>query len=246
MNNIQKSYLANVKKALPTTRKVKRSYIDELSQSVEAYCREHTDVTYEEMCSVFGKPQDIAEAFLSERDGNEILKQKRHDRSRKIAVSVFALALICAVVRLSVSAVNSRALKTVYSNETVSVSSQRTVDLSAVSAQMSDTEQSEALLSGEITCISATKTITYYGKNSNEICRCTVTNEFVSPYGQGGYKTDGKPDVTVDIIDPEYSVEVGNVSYDGRTVNAVLVFRYKAYEEEKSISFSLDEVNTAQ
>lgn len=38
MNNIQKVYLTKIKKALPTSKKVKRDYINELSQSVEEYC----------------------------------------------------------------------------------------------------------------------------------------------------------------------------------------------------------------
>lgn len=241
MNNIQKEYLTKIKKDLPTSRKVKRNYINELSQSIEDYCKEHSDSTYDDICSVFGNPQDIAQAFLAEQDGNEMLRLKKRDKSKKIIILLFSIIIICAVIWFTLFTINSRALKSISSSETVSINSQNAVDLSVVPVQVLNGTQSESFLTENIICTNASKTITYYDKDENIICDCIITDEFFGPHIQN-YKSDTEPKADVKMYNPKYSVKVKRLTSDNNCVNVVLTFKYNNYETEKLVAFSYDEL----
>lgn len=240
MNNIQKVYLTKIKKALPTSKKVKRSYINELSQSVEEYCNEHANLTYEDICTVFGTPQDIAQAFLAEQDENQILQLKRHNKIKQVVILLFSAIIVCVAIWFSIFTANSRALNSIISNETVSINSQSTIDLSAMPVQISNSTQSGISLADNSTCTNASKTITYYDKDNNAICDCIITNEFIQP-NINNYKPQTEPNATITIYNPKYSVQIKNLTYDDNCVNVILEFKYKNRTTEKVATFSCEE-----
>lgn len=92
----------------------------ELSESVDAYCKEHENTTVQDMYCVFGSPEEIADAFALQQDGKEMLSLKKNHAKKYIFSIGLGMLLIYAVAVLSVLLANSNALKKMNYKETVS------------------------------------------------------------------------------------------------------------------------------
>ena len=62
-NNIQKSYIKNIKKQLKISSKYKRTLLNDLEINIDSYISEHPNTTYKDLVENFGTPEDVSESF---------------------------------------------------------------------------------------------------------------------------------------------------------------------------------------
>ena len=97
MNNVQMKYLKEIKKLLPCKTSEKKRYLTELDFSISRYLLNHPDASYEDLCSNFGSPKIISEAYI-EHNSEHISHRISIKRCIFIALIVFFIIAAAIIV----------------------------------------------------------------------------------------------------------------------------------------------------
>ena len=92
-NNIQKSYIKNIKKQLKISSKYKRTLLNDLEINIDSYISEHPNTTYKDLVENFGTPEDVSESFYESLSSNEIRKQQK--LKKHIIIIAVTVSIIC-------------------------------------------------------------------------------------------------------------------------------------------------------
>lgn len=101
------SYLKEIRRLLCCKPSIKREFLQRLQASIEDYLEDHPEAGMEDIVSVFGTPQAIAEEFIP--DANISFK-KDHLLKKKaliIAVILVILAAVSVIVCAAIISYNS-------------------------------------------------------------------------------------------------------------------------------------------
>lgn len=92
MDKLQRQYFREIKRFLPCNLRTKRQYLKELAPSVSRYIQQNDGLSYDDLCVKFGRPQDIAEAYLMQNpvEISHGLSLRRH-----IFISAAVVIVIC-------------------------------------------------------------------------------------------------------------------------------------------------------
>lgn len=96
-------FLGEIRKSIPGGGKQKKQMIERVKASILEYLAEKPDAGYDDLCTRFGAPEQIAASYLEELDISEIRKQMT---IRKKILMIAALTAIC-IVLLWIGAVTS-------------------------------------------------------------------------------------------------------------------------------------------
>ena len=95
MSRAGKIYCRRIRKRIVGPRREKAVFLEPLKGSVEEYQQEHPDATLAELCDHFGKPETIANDYISTLDDEFV--RKRLFRAKAIRIGVIIVAAIAAV-----------------------------------------------------------------------------------------------------------------------------------------------------
>ena len=88
---ICRQYVHCVQKQLPCTGTQKKRYLAPLEESVRSYAAEHSELSVEELCEVFGTPEQVAATYLENEEPEQI---RRRLRTRKLMVCLLVVVII--------------------------------------------------------------------------------------------------------------------------------------------------------
>ena len=103
MSRAGKIYCRRIRKRIVGTRREKAVFLEPLKGSVEEYQQEHPDATLAELCDHFGKPETIANDYISTLDDEFV--RKRLFRAKAIRIGVIIVAAIAAVALGAICAI---------------------------------------------------------------------------------------------------------------------------------------------
>ena len=101
MNDSEKAiskYLAEVKRLLPFTCKVKKMLLEELRQRIGELDAEDASITYELLVAEIGSPEEVAHSFEDRESIAASQKRSRRYSKAKVILACCAVLLICAIV----------------------------------------------------------------------------------------------------------------------------------------------------
>lgn len=88
-------YYKEILSAIPCERKKKAAFMSEFQAQIEEFTESSPDTDIEEIISVFGSPEEIAEGFIKELAGDEI--KRKLSVKRILVFFISAVLLIWAV-----------------------------------------------------------------------------------------------------------------------------------------------------
>ena len=91
-------YLAEVKRQLPYTRKMRKTLIGELRDSIKELDTGDTRITYELLVTEIGTPDEVARSFEDRKSIAAFKKRSRRYGKAKVILACCAALLICAIV----------------------------------------------------------------------------------------------------------------------------------------------------
>lgn len=101
MNDSDKAiskYLAEVKRLLPFTCKVKKMLLEELRQRIGELDTEGASITYELLIAEIGTPDEVANSFEDRESIVAFRKRSRRYSKAKVILACVAALLLCAVI----------------------------------------------------------------------------------------------------------------------------------------------------
>lgn len=91
-------YLAEVKRQLPYTRKMRKSLIGELRNSIGELDTGDTRITYELLVTEIGTPDEVARSFEDRKSIAAFKKRSRRYGKAKVILACVVALLLCAIV----------------------------------------------------------------------------------------------------------------------------------------------------
>lgn len=237
MNDNFKKYISEVKKHIIADRKVKKACISELSGSVSAYIGENPDADYNELCTKFGAPQEIAEAFSAQYG------EYARPAKKKLALRNAIIAALCAVI-IAIGGFSGYKINNAltlgnlqYNENDITVNSQTPLSMLSSSLQIyTDADGKISILDG-LKLINATKSFDFSDKKSNTICRGRLTCEFTN---DDNFKNLKEPEINLTCTDNDYSARVKNIMSSARGITVSIIIEYKDNKTEKTVEFGMD------
>ncbi len=101
MNNIlacKKQYINVLKKGLREIGKNKKTFISDISNDIDEYINNHSDVSYISLCEAFGYPEVVAKEFIRNNDYTELIKKVK--KSRRVKIILLGLIILFIVVAI--------------------------------------------------------------------------------------------------------------------------------------------------
>ena len=115
-------YLAEVKRKLPFTCKVKKMLLEEIRQRIEELDTGETPITYELLVTEIGTPEEVASSFEDRESIAAFRKRSRRYSKAKVILGICAALLICAIVITIVVVIkNDSFYSNININQTVSL-----------------------------------------------------------------------------------------------------------------------------
>ena len=98
MNNkkIIKKYLNNVSESLSVQKTIKITFLRELKESIKSFVSDRKDISMEDLCQIFGSPDDISNGFANREDYEALLK-----KAKKVALCWAIIGIICAILLIA-------------------------------------------------------------------------------------------------------------------------------------------------
>lgn len=97
-------YLLEIAFYLPVPWKQKKEILRKIKHSIESYIFDGDYISYRQIRSRFGDPQQIAMAYLTEMDPEELMEKVNQKR---IVVRIFVTVVVVALTLLTVSLVRN-------------------------------------------------------------------------------------------------------------------------------------------
>lgn len=91
-------YLAEVKRKLPFTCKVRKMLLEELRQRIEELDTGDAPISYELLVTEIGTPDEVANSFEDRESIAAFKKRSRRYSKAKVIIACVAALLICAIV----------------------------------------------------------------------------------------------------------------------------------------------------
>ena len=101
MNDSEKAiskYLAEVKRLLPFTCKVRKMLLEELRQRIDELDTEGTPITYELLVAEIGTSDEVANSFEDRESIAAFRKRSRRYSKAKVILACVVALLLCAVI----------------------------------------------------------------------------------------------------------------------------------------------------
>lgn len=95
-NRETRRYLRAIKGWLPCAGKMKRQMLGEIEANIDDFVGENPEVSYEDIVSRFGTPQQIASTYVDEAETGELLRMLRV--RRKILTIIASVAVLITVL----------------------------------------------------------------------------------------------------------------------------------------------------
>lgn len=105
-------YLAEVKRQLPYTRKMRKSLIGELRNSIRELDTGDTRITYELLVTEIGTPDEVARSFEDRKSIAAFKKRSRRYGKAKVILACVVALLLCAIVITVVVVTNNHSYHT--------------------------------------------------------------------------------------------------------------------------------------
>lgn len=240
----KKKYLSLVSHALPDNFLAKKQYLNDISNSVDAYCTEHPNAGLEELCRKFGTAEEIAESIVAETGGADLLAHQKKKKTNRVAVTV----TIAIIVLLSLGSVLGFYEYTLinsgnYSEEIV-INQTTDFDLTNEPAEVDSTLFVGDVLVTKVQAVNATKKIEYRNKKEDLLFRVSITSDFLKPYSltTESLKTiyEQEPKIQIETQNKNYSVEVKDVVKETNRVRLKLIVQKGSQTQGKEITFYAD------
>ncbi len=240
----KKKYLSFISYALPDSFSAKKQYLNDISNSVEAYCAEHPDAGFEELCRKFGTAEEIAESIAAETGGADLLAHQKKKKTNRVAVTV----TIAIIVLLSLGSVLGFYEYTIinsgnYSEEIV-INQITDFDLTSEPAEVDSTLLVGDVLVTKVQAVNATKKIDYRNKKDELLFRVSITSDFLKPYSITTESLkkiyEQEPIIQIETPNKNYSVEVNDVVKETNRVRLKLIVQKGSQTKEKEITFYAD------
>lgn len=98
-----KQYFKHIKLLLPLRRKKEKQFLKELQTSITDFINLNPDCSFADICSHFGKPQEVVKDYLSTMDSADLCKQVCvRKRIKHAAVIILSLCLIAFLLHAGV------------------------------------------------------------------------------------------------------------------------------------------------
>lgn len=240
----KKKYLSLVSHALPDNFSAKKQYLNDISNSVEAYFTEHPDADFEELCRKFGTAEEIAESIAAETGGADLLAHQKKKETNRVAVTV----TIAIIVLLSLGSVLGFYEYTLINSgnytEEIVINQTTDFDLTNEPAEVDSTLFVGDVLVTKVQVVNATKKIEYRNKKEDLLFQVSITSDFLKPYSltTESLKTlyEQKPIIQIETPNKNYSVEVKDVVKETNRVRLKLIVQKGSQTQEKEITFYAD------
>lgn len=103
-SSVLKSYVKKVNKLIKCDKKIKKSFIDTLCESITEFSYEHPEFTLKDLYNKFGTPEEISERFMFNLDDGTVAKYEKKKFLKQcflfILRSVLAALVICLILGL--------------------------------------------------------------------------------------------------------------------------------------------------
>lgn len=241
----KKKYLSLVSHALPDNFSAKKQYLNDISNSVEAYCAEHPDADVEELCRKFGTAEEIAESIATETGGADLLAHQKKKKTNRVAVAV----TIAIIILLSVGSILGFYEYTLinsgnYSEEIV-INQMTDFDLANEPVEVDGTLFVGDVLVTKVQAVNATKKIEYRNKKQDLLFRVSITSDFLKPYSLTTESLkkicEQRPKIQIETLNKEYSVQTKDVMKEVNSVRLTLLIQKGSQIQEKEITFYADQ-----
>lgn len=67
-------------------------FISDISNDIDEYIIDHSDINYASLCEAFGCPDVVAKEFIKNNDYTELIKKVK--KSRKIKIILFSIIVV--------------------------------------------------------------------------------------------------------------------------------------------------------
>lgn len=116
MNKAASQYLREVKKRIHCSHPRKTEFLCQLEGEINYYCEDHGDVEYLTLLDHFGKPEDIAQDFLSELGESVVIRSKSIKYRVLFLAGIFLIfaSILVSIVELYTSYKQQQALDISY------------------------------------------------------------------------------------------------------------------------------------
>ncbi len=94
MNNASKKYYKNIKLFLPIHGKLEKQLFKDIYIRLSELDNDDPDISYEELCTKLGSPQEIAADYLSNADSVYLSKRLRYSHYLRNAIIGFIIMLL--------------------------------------------------------------------------------------------------------------------------------------------------------
>ena len=117
MNNDAKRYKSKLKRKLQCNRATKAKLLDEFSHSLDGFLDENPDASFDDLCSAFGPPEEMAHILMDKIDDREKHAYKTQQLVLCIVAGVLAIVMIS--VTLYIFFWKEKPINAIYSGEII-------------------------------------------------------------------------------------------------------------------------------